>query len=51
MKQWGTTDESFNLIHFYHLIVKTLSNNTDQWVIETMDWWQRYAYSTPPFRT
>jgi hypothetical protein len=41
MKQWGVADGSFNLIHFHHLIVKTLSNNTDQWVTETMDWWQR----------
>jgi hypothetical protein len=41
MKQWGIADGSFNLIHFYHLIVKTLSNNTDKWVAETMDWWQR----------
>jgi hypothetical protein len=41
MKQWGVADGSFSLIHFYHLIVKTLSNNTDQWVTETMDWWQR----------
>jgi hypothetical protein len=40
MKQWGVADGSFNLIHFYHLIVKTLSNDTDQWVTETMDWWQ-----------
>ena len=41
MWQWGNVDGTFNLIHFYHLIVKTLSDRTDKWVIETMDWWQK----------
>jgi hypothetical protein len=41
MKEWGTTDGTFNLIHFYYLIVKTLTGNTDEWVIETISWWKR----------
>lgn len=41
MKQWGPMDGTFSLIHLYHLIIKTLSNNADQWVTETMDWWQK----------
>jgi hypothetical protein len=41
MGKWGTVDGTFNLIHFYHLIIKTTSNDADQWVTETMDWWQR----------
>lgn len=41
MKQWGPTDGTFNLIQFYHLIIKTLSNGADQWVKETMDWWNK----------
>jgi hypothetical protein len=42
---WGDKDGTFSLIHFYHLIVKTLSNNEDQWVVDTLDWWQRYVHS------
>lgn len=34
---------TFSLIHFYHVIVKTLSNGTLPWVVETMEWWQRYV--------
>jgi len=41
MRQWGTADGTFNLTHFYHLIVKTISDEADQWVSETMSWWQR----------
>jgi hypothetical protein len=41
MKQWDNADGTFNLIHLYHLIMKTISNNADRWVAETMDWWQR----------
>jgi len=37
---------TFSLIHFYHLIVKTLLDNTLPWVAETMEWWQRHV-STP----
>jgi len=36
MKEWATTNGEFNLIHFYHLIIKTLSDKTDYWVIETL---------------
>ena len=42
MPQWGTKDGMFNLTHFYHLIVNTLSEKTNQWVIQMMDWWQKY---------
>lgn len=38
---WGEKDGTFSLIHFYHLIVKTLSNSGDQWVLDTLAWWQR----------
>jgi len=41
MKEWGTTDGTFNLIHFYHLIVKTLTSDTDEWVLQTISWWKR----------
>jgi hypothetical protein len=41
MVEWGTSNGTFNLIHFYHLIIKTMSDGADQWVVETMDWWQR----------
>jgi hypothetical protein len=41
MKQWDNSDGTFNLTHLYHLIIKTISNSADQWVMETMDWWQR----------
>jgi len=41
MKEWATTDGAFNLIHFYHLIMRTLSDKTNQWVIETMNWWKK----------
>jgi len=41
MKEWATTDGAFDLIHFYHLIVRTLSDKTNQWVIETMRWWKK----------
>ena len=41
MRQWANMDGAFNLIHFYHLIVKTLADSTDEWVTETMNWWQR----------
>ena len=40
---WGEKDGTFSLIHFYHLIVKTLSNHEDQWALDTLAWWQRYA--------
>ena len=46
MNQWGTCDGTFSLIHFYHIIVKTLSDTTDEWVAETMKWWKRYAHLT-----
>ena len=45
MKQWGAKDGTFNLGHFYHLIIRTLEDEEDQWVKETMEWWQRYDYS------
>jgi len=41
---------TFSLIHFYHVIIKTLTNNTLPWVIETMAWWQRYVFPpSPPY--
>jgi len=43
MKEWGTTDGAFNLIRFYHLIIKTLSHETDPWVVQTMAWWNKYT--------
>jgi len=46
MKEWGTTDGAFNLVRFYHLIIKTLSHKTDQWVVQTINWWNKYT-STP----
>ena len=44
MRQWANADGTFNLIHFYHLIVKTLADAKDEWVAETMGWWQRYRF-------
>jgi hypothetical protein len=41
MEEWGTVDGSFSLIHFYHLIVKSISDKADEWTASTMDWWQR----------
>ena len=41
MKCWANTDGTFNLIHFYYLIMKTLTDAKDDWVTETMNWWQR----------
>ena len=41
MGSWGDTDGTFNLIRFYHLIMKTLSDNADPWVTNTLDWWQK----------
>ena len=38
---WGDSHDTFNLVHFYHLIVKTLSDDTDGWVTETIGWWKR----------
>jgi len=38
---WGDTHDAFNLVHFYHLIVKTLSDDTDGWVAKTVSWWKR----------
>ena len=38
---------TFSLVHFYHVIVKTLSNSTLPWVIETMEWWQQYVFPHP----
>jgi hypothetical protein len=50
MRQWGAFDGTFSLIHFYHLIVKTLSDNTEKWVAETMGWWQKYVcFIQPPY--
>jgi hypothetical protein len=45
---WGEKDGTLSLIHFYHLIVKTLSNDGDPWVLDTLAWWQRQVvfYST-----
>ena len=42
---WGDKDGTFSLIHFYHLIVKTLSDSSDKWVVDTLAWWQRYVAS------
>ena len=36
MSQWGPKDDTFNLIEFYHLIMVTLSDDTDRWVADTM---------------
>lgn len=41
MKQISDMDGSFSLTHFYHIILDTLSDSTDSWVIETMEWWQK----------
>jgi hypothetical protein len=41
LPSWGPTDGTFNLIRFYHLIVKTLSDDTDEWVTQTLSWWKR----------
>ena len=41
MKAWDPVDGTFNLTMFYHLIVKTLSDQTDPWVIDTLSWWKR----------
>lgn len=39
-KTWGAQDGTFNLIHFYHLIIQTLSDTEDKWVQDTLNWWQ-----------
>lgn len=41
MPQWGSEDGMFSLTQFYHLIIDTLSDKTDEWVVQTMDWWQK----------
>jgi len=41
LPSWGPIDGTFSLIHLYHLIVKTLSDNTDEWVAQTIGWWKR----------
>ena len=41
MASWGDMDGTFSLIHFYRLILKTLSDEEDPWVVNTMNWWQR----------
>lgn len=41
MTTWGYKDGAFDLRHFYHIIVDTLSVSGSKWVKETMDWWQR----------
>jgi len=41
LPSWNHTDGAFSLIRFYHLIVKTLSDDTDPWVAETIGWWER----------
>jgi len=38
---WGEAHGTFNLIHFYHLIVKTLSDDTNEWAVQTIAWWKR----------
>jgi hypothetical protein len=43
MQKWGVKDGDFNLSEFYHLIIKVLGVEDDEWVDETMDWWQRYV--------
>lgn len=45
MTEWGHQDGSFDLKHFYHIIVKVLSDDKNKWVKETMDWWQRLSIS------
>jgi hypothetical protein len=40
-------DGAFSLIHFYHLIIKTLSDSTDQWVVDTLKWWNRFLPILP----
>ena len=41
--EWTDMVGTFSLVHFYHVIIKTLSNSTLPWVIKTMEWWQRYV--------
>ena len=45
MEIWGEMDRTFSLVHFYHLIIKTLSDGEDPWVVETLGWWQRRVYT------
>ena len=45
MPTWGEMDGTFSLVHFYHLIIKTLTDGKDPWVVETLSWWQRQVYT------
>ena len=41
MPHWGSIDGTFLLGEFYHIIMDVLSDPNDDWVKETLGWWQK----------
>lgn len=43
MPKWGSKDGNFNLAELYHIVVALLSAPKEEWVVETLNWWQKYV--------
>ncbi|KAF8225243.1 hypothetical protein L208DRAFT_1380731 [Tricholoma matsutake] len=41
-KEWGAEDSQFILEAFFHAILELFKDGEDEWVVETLDWWNEY---------
>lgn len=47
-EEWGAEDGNFILEAFYKVIMELFEDEEDQWVIDTLDWWNK-CIMTPFF--
>lgn len=43
MESWRDSYGDFNLRDFYNNIVRLFEDRTSPWVIETLQWWNKYV--------
>jgi hypothetical protein len=50
-EEWGTEDGLFILKEFYYAILEMFDDKEDEWVVETLAWWNEYVFILFSFPT
>lgn len=46
-EEWGAEDGQFILQDFYHAIIELFEDEEDEWVEQTLGWWNKYVLVSP----
>jgi hypothetical protein len=46
-EEWGAEDGQFVLQDFYTTIIELFEDEEDEWVKETLGWWNKYVFVSP----